>query len=258
MASSTLSQHLLQCQSASFEAATSAPFLKAAGLGRISKITLAQYLSQDRLYQQAYVRFLGQLLGKLRFDVPASRASLMQRTLDVLVAALVNIRDELKSFESIAEKWGFGLETPLSAPDDRLAYRELNRTGFGPTPITRGYIDFFVSVSGPSSTLLEGLVALWGTEKCYLEAWKVAKDLTPPGSVDFSGDSDEGALRGDLMPTWTTPEFEEFVEKIETLMNEVAQGRGEELTNHVRGCEDVWRQVLWLEERFWPHVDESS
>src|SRR2546421_7535124 len=121
--------------------ATQPPFLRAAGQGRVPKHILAQYLSQDRLYQHAYIRMVGSLLGKLQFE----DTTLARRTMNALIDALHGIRKELEFFEDVARRYGFSLETPTppwsSSP--------------GPTPITRAYTDFFTAVSSPSASLLE-------------------------------------------------------------------------------------------------------
>src|SRR5271170_5060404 len=176
-----------------FRLATQPAFLRAAGQGQISTLILSQYLSQDRLYQHAYVRFVGQLLSKLRFETTTT-GPLARRIMDTLIDALIGIQKELRFFEAVAERYGFGLEVATT-------------TVPGPTPITRAYADFFTSVSGPGASLLEGLVALWGTEKCYLEAWRYARGFVSPADADegsYERDADGGAIRKELLPNWTS------------------------------------------------------
>src|SRR5271154_375356 len=110
--------------------ATQPAFLRAAGQGRISMLILSQYLSQDRLYQHAYVRFVGQLLSKLRFETTTTTGPLARRIMDTLIDALIGIQKELRFFEAVATRYGFGLEVATT-------------TVPGPTPITRAYADFF-------------------------------------------------------------------------------------------------------------------
>jgi thiaminase len=237
-----------------FRLATQPAFLRTAGQGRISTLTLSQYLSQDRLYQYAYVRFVGQLLSKLRFETTTTTTTtttgpLARRIMDTLIDALIGIQKELGFFEAVAARYGFGLEVATT-------------TVPGPTPITRAYADFFASVSGPGASLLEGLVALWGTEKCYLEAWRYAKGfISPAAEGSYERDADGGAIRKELLPNWTSEEFGKSVEGIGLLVDEVAAAERERLGDEGEWkvmesrCDEVWRQILWLEERFWPDVE---
>jgi thiaminase len=256
-------------------AATQPPFLRAAGRGLVPKPLLAAYLSQDRLYQHAYVRLVAQLLSKVRFDSPASSSAtsssssslsdqLARKVMNALIDALIGIRKELEFFEHVADKYGFGLTTPMP-PSSSSSGDE------GPTPITRAYIDFFTSVSGPGASMLEGLVALWATEKCYLEAWCWAASFVPTTSASasedraasasaYTSDADGGAIRSELMPSWTNAAFGEVVTAMGELVDEVAAAETQRLGAEVveRRCVEVWRQVLWLEERFWPVLEGDS
>ena len=170
----------------------------------------------------------------------------------MLIDALVNIRRELAFFDNVVERYELQVE-------DRDGQSSKGPSLLRPSPITRAYIDFFASVSSPGASLLEGLVALWGTEKCYHEAWQYAKSFIPKTSTTetYSSDADAGALRKDLVPNWTSAEFGRFVQAIGGLVDELAgaeetrAGNGE--WEVVKGkCEEVWGQLLWLEERFWP------
>lgn len=114
------------------------------------------------------------------------------------------------------------------------------------TPQTRAYTDLFAGTTGPGASVLVGLTTLWATERCYLQAWRFAKDQ----NCSDSG-AEAGVLRRVLIPNWTSSEFEAFVDDIEKLLNELAieeEGRG------LGECEAVWKQVLWAERQFWPDV----
>jgi hypothetical protein len=64
-------------------------------------------------------------------------------------------------------------------------------------------------------------------------------------------------LRERFIPNWTSGEFEEFVdgigEVVDAWVGEMEDGKGKEEV--VGRCERWWRQVIWLEERFWPDVN---
>ena len=100
-----MTTYLLSSFPTPLRAATQPPFLRAAGLGRVSKALLSTYLSQDRIYQEAYIRFIGSLLAKCRLE-----DELSWKIIDTLIEALKNIRMELDAFEGIAGKYGLNLE----------------------------------------------------------------------------------------------------------------------------------------------------
>lgn len=132
----------------------------------------------------------------------------------------------------------------------------------------KAYADLMISAGGPGVTLLEGLVVLWAMEVCYLRAWgfvrglaekeKESKSKGKKGQEqeDYSNDADGGALRRWLIPNWTSAEFEQFVKRIGDVVDELAGlVKGAEEGENLRGkCLEWWRQVLWLEESFWPEV----
>jgi len=72
-----------------------------------------------------------------------------------------------------------------------------------------------------------------------------------------------------LIPNWTSPEFIEFVDQCADVLNAAAASEGLDTiiksgdnattgsanTEEVlKRCENVWKQVLHLEESFWPEV----
>ncbi|KAL3464385.1 hypothetical protein BJX64DRAFT_254879 [Aspergillus heterothallicus] len=257
-----LTTHLPTTTPAALQSATNHPFLRLAGSGRIPKPLLSQWLSQDRLYAQSYVRFIGALLAKIqlpRAPSDASSPSAHEKILTVLIDAITNIQTELGFFESSAREFGLDLNTP---PAEAGGGGKEKQKTFSAAPITQSYIDMFMSASSPGTSLLEGLVVLWATEICYLRAWRFAASYREESSdvsnkTDGSEDADGGALRTRFIPNWSSPEFEAFVDKIGDVLDEFA---GEELgklgEDAVARCERWWTQVVWLEERFWPDVKE--
>ncbi|KAF2095354.1 heme oxygenase-like protein, partial [Rhizodiscina lignyota] len=236
----SLTAHLLNSNAPSFTAATEQPFLSHAGCGTLAAGPLAQWMVQDGHYTRGYVQFIGGLISKIRLPtVPNSQFNPMYRTLDLLISALNNIRREMSFFEITATKYGIQMgEEP-------------------PNPITRAYLDLFVSCSGPSASLLEGLVVLWATEhhKCYRTAWQYASTF----STSLSHPTTEphiAALHQALIPNWTSPAFSKFVDACRSLVDELANTttspNGKE---EMARCEQVFRQICWIQERFWPDVD---
>ncbi|KAL2222986.1 putative transcription regulator [Thermoascus aurantiacus ATCC 26904] len=243
-----------------FERVITHPFLKLAGQGRISKQILSEWLSQDRLYAQAYLRFIGLLLSKIVIpprnpdSAKLREPQTEERIFDVLVDALTNIQRELRFFEAVAVEFGLDLTA--------LPREEEGWTVFGPNSVTRAYIDLFMSAGSPGASLLEGMCVLWATEYCYLRAWRYAKEQMERHGGEPSGkeDADGGALRLRFIPNWTSPEFEDFVTRLRDVVDEMGgKIKGAEEGERERGkCLGWWKQVLWAEERFWPEVEASS
>ncbi|RDI76922.1 hypothetical protein Vi05172_g13091 [Venturia inaequalis] len=234
----SLTAHLLNANQLVFNAATQQPFLSHAGCGTLAAAPLAQWMVQDGHYTRGYIQFIGSLIAKIRLpSATNSQFHPMYRTLDLLISALNNIRREMSFFEITATKYGIHMN------DDP------------PSHITRAYTDLFISVSSPSASLLEGMVVLWATEHCYRTAWMYASSF----ASTLSGTSSENhiaALHQSLIPNWTSPAFSKFVDACRALVDELANsstlpnGKDEMLR-----CEQVFRQICWLEERFWPDID---
>lgn len=360
-----LTSWLLSATPEALKRATTHSFLASAGRGALSKSTLSQWLAQDRLYAQSYIRFIGLLLAKIR--MPAYRAnsasplkpSSEHHAVEVLIDALVNIREELKFFEETAHAYGLDLtaiaaeeggenlsesgsittsagisttgsgscpgstgvscggtyastgavgegemEEEASAERHRLCGEQgecqmqagseicypsepqepqrgaaagegepclpsgghpasaapLERGGpmyFTATRITRAYIDMFMSAGSPGVSVLEGLAVLWATEVCYLRSWRYAASFLKLRVGESQEDADGGALRNKFIPNWSSVEFEDFVNRIGDVLDEMAgETKGAEEAEMMRGrCLEWWRQVVWLEERFWPPMD---
>ena len=237
-----LTDILLDHQPYLFELATRAPFLVAAGTGKLSKALLSKWLSQDRLYAQSYIGFIGSLIA--RVDLPYAHisekaSSLRWRIVKMLSSSLENIHRELKFFEDVAKRYDLNLEFP-SPP----------HVSFTADTATKQYIDLFRAFwTDPTMTLLDGLVILWATEYCYLTAWRYAATHLNPGR---RGDLDGGALRNEFIPNWTSQGFENFVDEIKDCTNLLSQR--EEAGNRIEVFKAVWAHVLGIERRFWPEM----
>ncbi|KAF1816224.1 heme oxygenase-like protein [Eremomyces bilateralis CBS 781.70] len=234
----SITQHLLNSNRISFQAGTETPFLSHAGCGTLAAAPLAQWMVQDGHYTRGYIQLIGAMIAKVRLPhVPNSQFHLLYRTMDLLIVALNNIRREMTFFEITATKYSIHL---ADEP---------------PNVVTRAYLDLFNSVSSPSASLLEGMVVLWATEHCYRTAWLYAAKFTTTLSTP-SNESHIAALHQNLIPNWTSPAFSKFVDACRSLVDDLANS-----TNIPNGkeemdrCEQVFRQVCWLEEQFWPEVD---
>ena len=360
-----LTAYLLSSTPNALKRATNHPFLASAGRGTLPKAQLSQWLSQDRLYAQSYIRFIGLLLSKIRLPTqnPTTATpqtqSPEQNAITVLIDALVNIRTELSFFEKTAADYsldltaisaeeggctltshgqgsditvsvgisstGSGSCPGLTGGDDEGPQKngnpgacvpstgegvapghglclsqgecqmpggevcapgpQFNESGRGVEPVgagvggeggvrgdercgtlffcanrtTRAYIDMFMSAGSSGVSVLEGLAVLWATEVCYLRAWRFAAGcMREDGEKDYKKDADGGALRERFIQNWASVEFEEFVDRIGDVVDEMAgQIKGAEELEITRGrCLEWWRQIVWLEENFWPSVAE--
>ncbi|KAJ5818469.1 hypothetical protein N7474_004060 [Penicillium riverlandense] len=164
---------------------------------------------------------------------------------------------------------------PACRSSGSVSAEPLERGGtvsFTATHTTRAYVDLFMSAGSAGVSTLEGLVVLWATEVCYLRSWKYAasfldgkngkgedgEEAKKNSAAGGVADADGGALRKKFIPNWSSPDFEAFVNRIGDIVDETAnQIKGVEEAEKMRGhCLDWWRQVVWLEERFWPDVQD--
>ena len=103
----SLAAHLLARFNSPFAQATQQPFLSHAGCGTLSASALSQWLIQDAHYARGYIRFIGNMLSKIRLPVvPNSQFHQTYRIMDLLISALNNIRREMTFFEITATKFG--------------------------------------------------------------------------------------------------------------------------------------------------------
>lgn len=313
-----LTDHLLALPDTAelYPRATQSRFLELAGVGRLPRGYLSQWLSQDRLYAQAYVRFIGGLISLVELPYNKQQShqaggatvgggkarsqrlteTLEWRILEMLKGCLDNVLRELAFFEDTAAEYGIdlaagvvgvgGVQQDGSDASGQNGNDESSPPPpFGPNETTQGYIDLFDSFGGRATAassarekgsgdndkmaLLRGLVVLWTMEKVYLDAWLYA--AAQGGRRDAAEDEDGGALRTAFIPNWTSDEFKAFVEEIRGCLDELAgvvvvvvqqQREPEERARLDDAVKEVagrgFRQVLLLEEGFWPVVQSST
>ncbi|KAJ9655147.1 hypothetical protein H2198_005922 [Neophaeococcomyces mojaviensis] len=244
---SRLTDALLSATPKQYVAATETPFLRLAGQGKLSKHTLSRWLSQDRLYAETYITFITSLIARVTLPyafVSDRSASLRWRIINILTGAFQNIHTELSFFTETAQKYGLQLDLPY---DDTAK-------DFGPNRVTEQYLTLFRSYHlDPSQTLLEGLIVLWATEKCYLQAWTYASKFMASTVRESSDDLDGGALREKFIPNWSSDEFVQFVQDIADITDDLADQEG--AMRKVEVYKALWSHVLEIEKDFWPDVD---
>lgn len=252
----SLTQRLLECDESGYQRATQSKFLRLAANGKLSKDLLGQWLANDRLYINSYIRGIGRLISFLQLpDTAASSDSERDwptKLLDWFVGALVNIRREEKFFVETAARYGIPIDLPTS--DDGRVAPEAKLEGL------RRWEALFESVGpgkGDRLPWLEAAVVYWGTEKCYLDAWSWAKSQL---AVERDGqDEDGGAVRDAFIDNWTSSEFVAFVGELGHIIDEAVREEIKGLDVSVakeflaRG-RVKWTDILVAEERFWPNM----
>jgi thiaminase len=240
----SLTSHLIHLDPSALTHATEHPFLTAAAHATCPAEKLKHWLAQDRLYQLAYVNFIGAMLSHLPLPAGADReTSLEWRAADLLIDCLTNIRQEMRLFEDAAR--GEGWYEDICAVD---MARE-----------TRAYQDLFAGATAQGRPLVVGLTVLWATEECYLRAWRFAwgqMDEEVRKSVKEGRGEEEGrdVMQRTFIPNWSSPGFEAFVRRIGGLVNRYG-GFYDRESWEWGECERAWRQVLWAEKEFWPSVE---
>ncbi|KAK0128844.1 hypothetical protein ONS95_000792 [Cadophora gregata] len=260
-----LTTHILSLHPEAFTLATQSPFLAHAGAGTLSKNVLQKWLAQDRLYAQAYIRFAALLLANVGLKGRVDERALEERLLDLLLSSINNVRRELKFFEDVATRYDLDISSPSTSSivkDDEVQEKE------GVSEGVRMYRKLFFEVGEAVESgkmgMLEGLVLLWGTEVCYLTAWRYTGSCSSSTAANPPGkEADGGALRKEFIPNWTSDEFAAFVDEIAGLVDELWEKEGEkEGTGKGRGGEErrervegIWKRVLDVERVFWPAVE---
>lgn len=112
-----------------------------------------------------------------------------------------------------------------------------------------------VSTIVDSLRAIQDQVSLISHLQCYRSAWQYASSFSTALSTT-STESHSVALHQALIPNWTSPAFSKFVDATRALVDELAnitttRDGKEEMSR----CEEIFRQICWLEERFWPDVD---
>lgn len=234
----SLTSHLLHLDEKALKEATNHPFLEAAATSTLPLEDLKAWLGQDRLYQMAYINFIGKMLTMIGIPSGPDRVNTLEwRAADLLIDCLTNIRQEMKLFEETAEAEGFL---------DEICH-------ITPTVQTRAYQDLFAGATAQGRPLIVGLTVLWATEECYLRAWRYAWSKMDQGMKP----KDKDVMQRTFIPNWSSAEFEAFVRRIGGLLNKFGS-YCDEGGYEMKECEIAFRQVLWAEREFWPKVDNEK
>ncbi|KAL4815808.1 hypothetical protein BDW67DRAFT_191425 [Aspergillus spinulosporus] len=250
----SLAQHLLAQAEDLLLNSTQHAFLSHAGCGLLTKSALNQWLLQIGYISRLLVSFTGALIGKIRIpEINNLERDSTFRCLDLLCAAVNNMKKELEFLEATKRK--YGLEVSFAEPN----------------PPTKGFVDLFNSASCPSATLLKGMVMLWAIETVCcgaptLQSLPISPPQNsyplPPGApADPDGgqsrpkDGQTAALREALIENWKSENFGRFVGACRTIVDELAMvqppGNG---WDKMSACERVFKQAVWLWGQMFPEV----
>ncbi|ROV95211.1 hypothetical protein VMCG_08549 [Cytospora schulzeri] len=269
MTTFSLTTHLLGVDTPSYIAATEAPFLTAAGEGRLSKEVLGKWLANDRLYIHAYIKAVGRTLSII--DLPqttpeaATEAAPETQFVDWLFATLTALRREERLFIDVARKYGIAID--LETMSTTEGGRDVQRVpGTAKMPGLVMVEKLFGSLHPASSVdrslplpWLEAAVVFWGTEKVYSDAWAWAKSKQI-GAAESMEDADGGALRKEFIPNWGNSEFTAFVDQLGSIIDRATEDTLSVLGGAVKAsligrAEKVWKEVVAAEKAFWPEAE---
>jgi formylaminopyrimidine deformylase / aminopyrimidine aminohydrolase len=197
---------LLQTHPAAWERATNHPFLTGCHSGSLQAAQFNTWLVQDYLFVKDFTRMVGRVLGGAPDD-----------HIDVLLAGLGALKDELLWFEAKAAERDLDLATP-------------------PQPTCQRYCEFMDSLALQPYAVQA--TALWAIEYAYNQGWQIPGPMPAP--------YDEFADR------WGNPGFTDYVHLLGTqadaalvTAHDAAQTRAEQAFLRVAELEaDFWQMAF--------------
>ena len=141
-------QSLLQTHPATWEKATTHPFLTGCHSGTLQPAQFNTWLVQDFLFVKAFTRMVGRVL-----------AAAPDNHIDVLLAGLGALKDELLWFEAKASERSLNLSTP-------------------PQPTCQRYCEFMASLAIAPYPVQA--TALWAIEYAYNQGWQLPGPMPEP------------------------------------------------------------------------------
>lgn len=270
MSTFSLTTHLLGIDTPSYTAATEAPFLTAAGEGRLNKDVLGTWLANDRLYIHAYIKAVGRTLSIM--DLPqttpeaATEAAPETQFVDWLFSALTALRREERLFIDVAREYGIAID--LETMTTTEGGRDVQRVpGTAKLPGLVMFERLFGSLHPAASVdrslplpWLEAAVVFWGTEKVYSDAWAWAKSKQGDAAERTEDDADGGALRNEFIPNWGNSDFTAFVDQLGGIIDRAIEDTlkvlgGGAKASLIGRSEKVWKEAVAAEKAFWPEVE---
>jgi thiaminase/transcriptional activator TenA len=180
MAAGSFSERLVATNAPTWRAMAEHPFVLGLAGGSLPGAPWRAWVQQDRVFVLEERR----LAGALRAQGPPAA---LERLCGQLEQAL---QHEAAAFAAEAERLGF----PADAE---------------PWPVCLGYTAYLLEAGRDG--LLDGLTALFGVERAYLDTWTTVRGASGPGSP-YHG----------WIQNWTSEEFRAFVGELGRLLDELA------------------------------------
>jgi thiaminase/transcriptional activator TenA len=202
----SLGERLVAANRATWTAMAAHPLVTGLADATIPEPALQAWVRQDRLFVLAERRV-----------VAAMRAHGLPSTLDALLAGLDDsLVAEAEMFAAFADLRGWSAEAE-------------------PWPACLGYTSFLLATARDG--LLDGLVALYGAERAYLDTWTAVAASSPPGSP-FA----------DWIANWSGPGFRDFVTALGAELDALAGTPGPALEARLGA---VFTNAARFELAFW-------
>ncbi|HZD02912.1 MAG TPA: hypothetical protein VFA46_22790 [Actinomycetes bacterium] len=180
MTTESFSERLVAANQPTWQAMAAHPFVLGLASGTLPETAWRAWVQQDRVFVLEERRVVGALRAQ---GLPPA----LERLCDQLDGALAR---EAAAFAAEAERLGVAADTE-------------------PWPVCLGYTSYLLEAA--RNGLLEGLVALFGVERAYLDTWTAVQASSPPGSRYHA-----------WVENWTSEEFRAFVGELGAQVDELA------------------------------------
>ncbi len=202
-------QSLLQTHPTAWEKATVHPFLIDCHSGSLHPAQFNTWLVQDYLFVKDFTRMVGRVLGAAPDD-----------HIDVLLAGLSAIKDELLWFEAKAAERSLDLATP-------------------PQPTCQRYCEFMASLA--TQPYAVQATALWAIELAYNQGWQRPGPMPQPYT--------------EFADRWGNPGFTDYVH---LLRNQADAALASASVVTQTQAEKAFLRVTELEAAFWQMAFEAN
>lgn len=207
------SERLVSANWAAWQAMAAHPFVLALAAGTLPEAAWRAWVQQDRVFVLEERRVAGALRAH---GLPPA----LERLCDQLDQALAH---EAAAFAAEAGRLGFAADAE-------------------PWPVCLGYTAYLLEAARDG--LLEGLVALLGVERAYLDTWTAVRASSPPGSPYRT-----------WIENWTSDGFRDFVRELAGQVDELAGAPPPALAIRL---ETRFARVARFELAFWQMAWQGS
>ncbi|WOD38299.1 TenA family transcriptional regulator [Nodosilinea sp. E11] len=202
-------QSLLHTHPNAWSQATTHPFLTGCHSGTLHSAQFNTWLVQDYLFVKDFTRMVGRVLG-----------AAPDADIDVLLAGLGALKDELLWFEAKAAERSLDLATP-------------------PQPTCQRYCEFMASLTNQPYSVQA--TALWAIEYAYNQGWQRPGPMPEPYT--------------EFADRWGNPGFTDYVHLLATQADDALVTASPEVQTQ---AEAAFLQVAELEAAFWQMAFEAA